>query len=214
MDIYWYGQSCFRLKGKTSSVVIDPFLPDFIGLKLPKDLQADVVLQTHNHQDHNNTSAVSGSPMVFSGPGEYEIKGIVLTGVASFHDDQQGTERGLNTIFHINMDGINIVHLGDLGQSKLTEEQLNEIGQTDILLIPVGGVYTIDAQNAANIIAQLEPRVIIPMHYSIEGLRAELQGVDSFVKQMGIEQPEELAKFTATKDKLPDEPQLIVLKIA
>lgn len=220
MDIYWYGQSCFKIKGKTSSIVIDPFTPDVIGLKLPKDLEADVVLQTHNHPDHNNISAVKsdistpiGRP-VFDAPGEYEIKGAIITGVKAFHDSTNGEDRGMNTIFHIYIDGLNIVHLGDLGQNKLTEEQIQAIAQTDILMVPVGGNYTINSQEAAQIISQLEPKIIIPMHYAVPGLKVELEGNDKFLKEMGVEEVTEVPKLTITKDKLPDEPQVIVLKIS
>lgn len=216
MDIYWYGQACFKLKGKNASVVIDPYDPEFTGLKLPKDLQADVVLTTHAHQDHNNSGAVGKSPsgtlpMAFSEPGEYEVAAVVITGINSFHDSSEGSERGLNTIFHLLFDNLDIVHLGDLGQRELTEKQIAEIGQTDILLIPVGSVYTIDAKAAANIVAQLEPRIIIPMHYKIEGLKFELEGVANFLKEMGAENALPQPKLSITKERLPEEPQVVVL---
>lgn len=216
MDIYWLGQACFKLKGKNASVVIDPFDPDFTGLKLPKDLTADVALLSHNHNDHNNSKALAQipageSPMVFSEPGEYEVAGVVITGIVSFHDDSAGSERGLNTIFHMLFEGLNIVHLGDLGQSRLTEEQVAQIGETDILLIPVGGVYTIDAKAASDIVSQLEPKIIIPMHYKVEGLKFELSGVEGFLKEMGAENIVAVPKLSVTKDKLPEEPMVVVL---
>lgn len=215
MDIYWNGQACFKLKGKNGSVIIDPFDPEFTGLKLPKDLTADFVLSSHSHQDHNNTSVVKSSSgenaRVFNGPGEYEVKGVVVTGIDSFHDNSNGSERGKNIIFHILIDNLNIVHLGDLGQERLTEEQLGQIGQTDILLVPVGGVYTIDSKIASNIVSQLEPSIIIPMHYNIEGLKFDLEPVDNFLKEMSAESTTPIPKLTITKDKLPEEPQVIVL---
>lgn len=211
MDIYWYGQALFKLKGKGATVVIDPYESDFVGFKVPKDLEADVVLITHQHQDHNNSSLVPGQPMVFSGPGEYEVKGVVITGVQSFHDNQEGKERGLNTIYQLNIDGLNVVHLGDLGQHKLTEEQINQIGQVDILLIPVGGVYTINGKEATEIIAELEPKIIIPMHYAVPGLKFPLEEVDKFKKEMGAEEVVPQAKLSMTKEKLPEEPMVVVL---
>lgn len=211
MDIYWYGQALFKLKGKTATVVVDPFDPEFVGLKLPKDLEADVVLVTHQHQDHNNASAIPGDPLVFSGPGEYEVKGVVITGVSSYHDNEGGRVRGLNTIYQLSIDGLNITHLGDLGQYKLTEEQINQIGQVDILLIPVGGVYTINSKQAVEIVAQLEPRIIIPMHYLIPGLKFPLEEVDKFQKEMGAEEAAPQAKLSITKEKLPEEPLVVVL---
>ncbi len=215
MDIFWGGQALFRIKGKTAQVVIDPFDPNYTGLKLPKDLTADLVLVSHDHKDHNNGEAAitpAGiQPMVFTQPGEYEVAGIVVTAVDSFHDSQNGAERGRNTIFHLMFEGLNIVHLGDFGQSELSEEQVAQIGEVDILLVPVGGVYTIGSKIATNIVSQLEPRVIIPMHYKIEGLKFELEGLDGFLKEMGIEEATPLPKLSITKDKLPEEPQVVVL---
>lgn len=215
MDIYWYGQACFKLKGKTTTLVIDPFDPEFIGLKFPKDVEANATLITHEHKDHNFSQGVKsldGNNLVLAGPGEYEVKGAVITGINSFHDNSEGSERGLNTIFHVQMDGLNIVHLGDLGQEKLTEEQTQTIGQADILLIPVGSVYTIDAKQASEIVVQLEPKIIIPMHYKIEKLKVELDGVEKFLKEMGVENTVPVPKLTITKDKLPEEPEVVVLK--
>ncbi|OGE19330.1 hypothetical protein A3J19_03705 [Candidatus Daviesbacteria bacterium RIFCSPLOWO2_02_FULL_41_8] len=215
MDIYWYGQACFKLKGKNASVVIDPYDPDFTGLRPPKDLSADVVLKTHDHQDHNFISVVKdpqgGVPMAFTEPGEYEVARVVITAISSFHDNSEGSERGANTIFHLLFDGLDIVHLGDLGQTKLTETQIAEIGQTDILLIPVGSVYTVDAKAASEIVSQLEPKIIIPMHYKIDGLKFELEGVEGFLKEMGAEGVVPVPKLSITKEKLPEEPQVILL---
>lgn len=211
MDIYWYGQACFKLKGKTATVVIDPFDPK-IGLKVPKptDLEADIVLVTHQHFDHNNIAAVPNNPLVIQGPGEYESKGVIITGIGVYHDSSQGSERGKNTIYGVNIDGLNIVHVGDLGH-ELTEEQVQEIGETDILMIPVGGNYTIDAKTASKVVAALEPRIVIPMHYKIAGLSVELAGVEDFLKEMGVESPAPINKLTITKEKLPEELQVLLL---
>lgn len=215
MDIYWYGQACFKLKGKNASVVIDPYDPDFTGLKIPKDLLSEVVLTSHNHKDHNFVAGVGGGqgakPMVFDKPGEYEVSGVAITGISSFHDNSEGRERGVNIIFHLLMDNLDIVHLGDLGQTKLTEEQVAQIGQTDILLIPVGSIYTIDAKAASGIVSQLEPRIIVPMHYKLEGLKFELDSVDGFLKEMGAEGVVSVPKLSITKEKMPEEPQVVVL---
>lgn len=209
MDISWYGQSFFKLKGKTATVMIDPFSPK-IGLKLPKDMQADIVLKTHDHHDHNNVSVVSGATL-FDGPGEYEVKNVIVTGVDSYHDNSQGSERGKNIIFHIQMDGLNIVHLGDLGQAELTEEQTRAIDQVDVAIVPVGGNFTISAKEAVNVINQLEPRIIIPMHYKIEGLNVEIDGVDKFLKEMGAENINPEPKLSITPEKLPEEPEVVLL---
>lgn len=215
MDIYWGGQALIRLKGKNASLVIDPFDPQFVGLKLPKELSSDVVLISHNHNDHNNSKAVVSSlgrnPMKFSDPGEYEVGGVVITGIDSFHDEEGGARRGKNTIFHLLFDGLNLVHLGDLGQSQLTEGQLTQIGEVDILFIPVGSVYTINGKTAAEIVSQLEPKIIVPIHYKLEGLKFELEGVENFLKEMGAEGVVPQTKLSITKEKLPEEPQVVVL---
>ena len=214
MDIYWLGQACFRLKGKSASVVIDPFSAEFTGLTL-SSLEGDAVLVTHQHQDHNNWQSVrlgNEKPLVFEGPGEYEVKGAVVTGIPSFHDNKNGQERGNNTIYHILMDGLSVVHLGDLGQESLSEEQVQAIDLTDILLIPVGSVYTIAAKEAAGIVSQLEPKIIIPMHYKIPGLKFDLEPVDQFLKEMGSEGIEPQPKLSISKEKLPEEPMVVVLK--
>lgn len=220
MDITWFGQSFFRIKGKSASLVIDPFDPDFLGLKFPKDVDADVVLSTHGHKDHNNTQAIGGTPLIISGPGEYEKAGISVEGISSFHDDAEGAERGKNTVYHILMDGINIVHLGDLGH-LLTDEQTSQIDAADILMVPVGGKYALDAEKAAKVAAQLEPRIIIPMHYKLSLLsgdgeipgstKDELDDVEPFLKEMGAESAAPLPKLSVTKDKLPDEPMVVLL---
>ena len=150
-------------------------------------------------------------PMVFKDPGEYEVAGVVITGINSFHDDSEGTERGKNIIFHLIFDGLNIVHLGDLGQTKLTEEQITQIGQVDILIVPVGSIYTINGKAAAAIVSQLEPKIIIPMHYKIEGLKFELEGAEGFLKEMGVENVIPQPKLSISKDKLPEEPQVVIL---
>lgn len=210
MDIYWYGQACFKLKGKSATIIIDPFAPEFTGLKLPKDLEADVAIKTHDHEDHSNLKAVTGNPVEIIGPGEYEVKGVSINGVQVFHDKKEGAERGKNTIYNIQIDGLNVVHLGDLGH-LLTEAQIQALGITDILLVPVGGTYTIDAKDAAEVVSQLEPKIIIPMHYGYPGLKFPLMGVDNFLKEMGTENIEPATKLSITKDKLPEEPQVVVL---
>ena len=211
MDIYWNGQACFKLKGKTATVITDPYDPETTGLKLPKEMDAQIVSISHDHGDHNNKAAVTGGAIVLQGPGEYESNGVSVVGIQGFHDNTKGTERGKNTIFNFMFEGLNIVHMGDFGQDTLTSEQISEIGTCDILMIPVGGVYTIDGKTAAEVVAQLEPRIVIPMHYKIDGLKFELDPVDNFLKAMGMEAPDAIMKLTVTKDKLPDEPKVVVM---
>ena len=179
MDIYWYGQACFKIKGKQATALIDPYDPSMLGLKLPKDTSADLVLKTHDHADHSNTDVAGESAVKIAGPGEYEVKGVAVTGVMTYHDKQKGVERGKNTVYNLEIEGVNIVHLGDLGQI-LEEDQLEEIGSVDVLMIPVGGVYTIDAKDAARVVAQLDPKIVIPMHYKLDDLKVDLQFGQNF----------------------------------
>tara|TARA_B100000315_G_C14439443_1_gene524016 strand:+ start:319 stop:978 length:660 start_codon:yes stop_codon:yes gene_type:complete len=188
MQIVWKGQACFQItatKGKQEQVkiLIDPY-EESIGLKLPPQ-EADIVLITHEHFDHNNKKAVKGTPFLIENSGEYEVKGVFVQGIRSFHDDVQGKERGPNTIYTIAVEGITICHLGDLGQTELTPEQLEKIGEVHVLLIPVGGTYTINGKEAPKIISQLEPNIIIPMHYLVPKLKIKLAPVEEFLRTMG-----------------------------
>ncbi len=210
MDITWYGQACFRIKGKTATLVIDPYDPTFTGLKLGK-LSADMVLVTHGHEDHNNTAIVEGEPVVIAGPGEYEVKGVTVSGIATFHDSQEGAERGKNTVYHCDIDGVSVVHLGDIGHT-LTKEQVAAISPCDILMLPVGGTYTIAADQAQEVVTQLEPAIVIPMHYKIAGLKFELDPLEKFLKEAGAEGATPQPKLTVTKDKLPVESEVVVLQ--
>lgn len=183
MDITWYGQACFSLKGKSATVAVDPFAD--IGLKEPK-LQADILLISHDHSDHSNTKAVSGDPYVIDVPGEYESHGVMIEGIPTFHDDQEGADRGPNIIYSFVLEGIHCVHLGDLGHA-LSDEVVERLGDVDVLFIPVGGQYTIDAKQAAGVVKQLQPRLTVPMHYDVPGLKVpkKLDEVDKFLKEVG-----------------------------
>lgn len=215
VDIWWYGQSCFKVKGKNASVVFDPYEGEFVGLRAPK-LDSDIVCVSHDHKDHNYAAAIKGSidnqpPFVISGPGEYEISGVNIVGIESFHDDKEGLERGKNTIYHVVIDEVNIVHLGDLGQKKLTQEQAETLSNCDILLIPVGGIYTISARDAPDIIAQIEPKIVIPMHYKLAGLKFDLDELAKFLTVMGKEKIEPVSKLSVSREKLPEEVEIAVL---
>lgn len=212
MVITWYGQSCFKIQSGETVVFTDPFDKE-IGLTPPRG-QANIVTISHEHHDHNNSEALSGEPLVVKGPGEYESLGVEIKGVFSFHDDKEGKERGVSTIYIIEIEGIKICHLGDLGQSKLTAEQIEEIDGVDILMIPVGGTLTIDGEVAVDIINQIEPRLVIPMHYKIPGLNYKIDGVEAFLKEMGIAKKETVDKLTLKKKDLPEEEmQVVVMRI-
>lgn len=212
MVITWYGQACFKIQSGETVLFTDPFSRE-IGLTPPRG-QAHIVTVSHQHFDHNNCDALSGEPLIISGPGEYETKGVSVKGLLSFHDDKEGKERGMNTIYVIEMESIKICHLGDLGQKKLTDQQLEEIDEVDILMIPVGGGFTIDGEEAGDIVNQIEPRIVIPMHYKIPGLNLKFEGVDVFLKEMGQAKKEAVDKLTIKKKDLPEEEtQIVVMKI-
>ena len=215
MHIIWHGQSCFEIAasqkvGEQVIIIIDPFSED-IGLKLPK-LEADILLVTHSHYDHNNVKGVGGSTFLAQGPGEYERKDIFIQGIPSFHDEKEGKERGQNTIYIIEAEGMRLCHLGDFGQKELTPEQLEQIGDIDILMVPIGGTYTIDARGAAKIISQIEPRIFIPMHYRLPQLSIKIDGLEPFLSEMGRKSAEPQEKLLVKKkDLIAEETKIVVL---
>jgi len=207
MDITSLGHSSLRIRGKTTTVVTDPFDSKFLGLKFPKHIAADIVTVSHEHKDHNAVSQIEGNPYVVSGPGEYEIKGVGIVGILSHHDAEN---KELNTIYRIEMEDLSIVHLGDLGR-MLTTDEVDALDGVDILMIPVGGTYTIDATQAAKLVSEIDPIIIIPMHYQKPGLKFDLAPVSAFLKETGQETVTAQSKLTISKGKLPEQKQIIVL---
>lgn len=218
MEITFLGHSCFRIKGKKNTIVADPYEHPQLGFKMPQT-SADIVTISHHHQDHNNVAGVKGTtkrkePFIVDGLGEYEIAGVFIYGIASYHDKSGGAKRGENTIYVINLDGLRLVHLGDLGH-KLTETQLEELNGADILFIPVGGTFTIDDNEAVEVIGQIEPLIVIPMHYKTKEMKPDFGinlTVDDFLKAIGEEEIKAKDKLTISKDKLPEEREIVVLK--
>ena len=213
MDITFLGHSSFRIKGKNVTLVTDPYYAKLVGLKYPR-VSADIVTVSHGHDDHNKVENVSGVKKVISGPGEYEIMGVSIIGIASFHDDKKGKLRGKNTVYVIEMDGLRLVHLGDLGH-KLSDNILEGIGNVDVLMIPVGGEYTIGPSTAADIVRDVEPRTTIPMHYQMKGLNPEIFGkltsVDAFLSDVGLS-AETMDKLTIKKESLGEDQKVVVLE--
>ena len=203
MVITWYGQACFKIQSGERVLAIDPFSKE-IGLTPPR-FRADIALVTHAHYDHSNVETITGDPFVISSPGEYEVKETYIRGLETFHDAHDGKERGKNTIYMIEMEDIRILHMGDFGEKELRDETLDAIGDTDILMIPVGGTYTIDAGAAVKIINQIEPKIVIPMHYKIPRVKADLAGVEVFLKEMGAQSVSPAEKLTLKKKDLPQE---------
>ncbi|MEX1061678.1 MAG: MBL fold metallo-hydrolase [Patescibacteria group bacterium] len=212
MKIEYLGHSSFKITHKTGVLVIDPFDP-YVGLPVKK-VEANLVLSSHDHKDHRYLESVTGDPFVVTAPGEYEVGGVKVRGFSSYHDDQEGKERGRNTVYLFEVEGVSLCHLGDLGH-LLSEQTVEEMGDLGVLFVPVGGIYTIDAPTAAKVVAQLEPRYIIPMHYRVEGMDKsfnDLAPVKTFLEEMGIEDQEEVVKLEVSTGTLPEEPKVVVLQ--
>jgi L-ascorbate metabolism protein UlaG (beta-lactamase superfamily) len=214
MKLKWLGHSCFLITSETGlRIITDPY-PQGSGLNYsPINEAADIVTVSHDHFDHNNISAVSGKPEVITGNGVKNVKGIQFKGIATHHDESQGKERGTNTIFCFSVDGIKLCHLGDLGH-RLSKEQIAEIGALDILFIPIGGVFTIDAKMASTVSDDLKPKVVIPMHCKTHKCDWPLNTIEDFlagkknVKKLNSSETE----FKA--GKLPEATEIMVLQPA
>lgn len=168
MKIKWFGHSCFMLTAETGTkIVIDPY-HNMLGYKLP-EIDAHIVTTSHDHSDHNNIGAVKGDFVHIKNSGTFFQEGIGIKGVQTFHDNVSGAERGKNIVYNFTLDGLNVCHCGDLGH-LLNLDQINEIGRVDILLLPVGGRFVLDASSAAEVMNQLNPAVVIPMHYRTKAL--------------------------------------------
>src|SRR3972149_6900457 len=212
MEISYLGHSSFKLKGKTASVVTDPFSSE-IGIKFSK-VDAEIVTVSHyQHNDHGNVEGVSAVKKAIDAPGEYEVMEVSILGFASFHDSKKGEERGGNTIYVIEMDGLRLCHLGDLGH-MLSDELIENLGDIDILMIPVGGTYTIDSKEAVSVVQAIEPSIVIPMHYQTPGLNqqvfAKLAPVDDFLKEVGLT-AEKMPKLSIKKEEINPEVQKVVV---
>ena len=168
MEITWLGQSCFRIKSTHGVVITDPYSPD-TGYIMGKQT-ARIVTVSHQHPDHNFTQGIGGEPRIVDRPGEYEISNTLIVGINTFHDNEQGKLRGRNVVYLIEMDEISVCHLGDLGH-LLNSQQVEQLQHIDILMIPVGGITSLDGAMAAEVVRQLSPKVVIPMHYKTPALK-------------------------------------------
>jgi len=182
MKVRWLGHACFLItSGDGLRIITDPYAVGGGIDYSPISETADVVLVSHDHSDHNNVSAVQGKPDLVKGIGIKTVKGIQFNGVATSHDASQGTQRGSNVVFCFTIDGLKLCHLGDLGH-VLIPGQVTEIGAVDILFVPVGGFFTVDATEASQVCDQLKPRVTIPMHFKTPKCSYPIASVDDFLK--------------------------------
>jgi L-ascorbate metabolism protein UlaG (beta-lactamase superfamily) len=205
MEITWYGLSCFRLtERKHAPIVTDPYNAK-LGLP-PLKLKADVVTISHDAKGHNYATAVSGTQHTLTGPGEYDIGSVFITGIRTAADAKTNN----NVIFMFDFNGITVAHLGDL-QKVPTQTQIEALEAVKILLLPVGGGSSLNAAQASELVSMLEPSIVIPMHYQIPGLNLELDSVDRFLKEMGVTDPTEEQSLKITSSSLNEETEIVLL---
>jgi L-ascorbate metabolism protein UlaG (beta-lactamase superfamily) len=217
MEITYCGHSCFKLKAKDGMVIyIDPFNSEMVGLPLPKDV-ADVLIMSHQHEDHNAASVITGpvkrqSTFVIDKEGEYEIAGVQISAMRTYHDKETGAERGKNLVTAIVMDGLNVVHLGDLGH-KLSDSQVEKLGSVDVLMAPVGGHFTLDIEGIMEVVKEIQPSYVIPMHYKVSGGKIEeLTPLESFLEKNKLPvTPEAVHKAKIEESSLPDDTQILLM---
>jgi L-ascorbate metabolism protein UlaG (beta-lactamase superfamily) len=208
-EIIWLGHACFRLKSKDATLITDPY-DKSLGLGSPGQ-RADIVTISHDHPHHNAVATVKGEPVVINGPGEYEIRGVFITGVWSFADDTGGKERGRNNVFLFQLDDLVVCHLGSLGHT-LNSQQLEAIGDVDVLLVPVGGNVSLSAGRASEVISQIEPKVVVPMHYSTGRESLASDNLDKFTKEMGLKDLTTQDKLSLKASELGEGMQVVVLE--
>jgi L-ascorbate metabolism protein UlaG (beta-lactamase superfamily) len=207
-EFRWFGHSCFRIKAREATVLTDP-VGRVTGYAMPKQ-QVDIVTISHDHPGHANLDAVKPEYQLVKGPGEYELHEVFITGIRTYHDDKKGKELGYNTVYLIELEGLVICHLGDLGHI-LTEEQAEAMAGCDVLLVPAGGGSVLDPTLAAEVVSQLEPKIVIPMQYATEIGDKKLGGVDAFCKQLGIEMPAPEDKLVLRQSDLGEAMRLVIL---
>ncbi len=210
VDIDWFGQSCFRIREGAVTVVTDPY-DKSIGYTLPR-LRADIVTVSHDAPGHANAAAIKGDPKVLTRPGEYEIKGVFITGIQSWRGPSaKGEAKEENTIFVFEFGDLTVCHLGDLNR-VLTQAQVESMPDIDILMVPVGGGSALDADKAAEVISQLEPKIVIPMHYKTAYVNLPLDPLHKFLKEMGVADQAPQDSLRVTRSQLPEETQVVVLE--
>lgn len=216
MELTWLGHSCFRLRGREAVVVTDPPQPA-LGYALARlgggtNAAPNIVTVSHGHPGHNYLDIGGAESKVLTGPGEYEIAGVFVTGLATYHDDSSGAKRGRNIVFAITLDDVTVVHLGDLGH-LLSASQIEQLPEIDVLLTPVGGVSTIDGAQAAELVAQLQPRLVVPMHFQTDMEHTQrLEKADRFLREIGQREAVPQGRLNVTRSNLPNPTQVVLLE--
>ncbi len=211
MEITWYGHSCFRLTERgMASVVTDPFDNGSIGYEAIK-LKADIVTVSHDASGHNNAKAVKGTSHVITGPGEYEIGGVFITGVQTNGHSKKDDDELPNTLYVFDYDGITIAHLGDLRRVP-SQTEVEALGSVNVALVPVGSGGGLNAAKAAEVISLLEPNIVVPMHYATKDTKLKLDSLDKFLKEMGLSASQSESSLKVTRSGLPEETHVIVLE--
>lgn len=209
MKIKWLGHSCFKIIGSNGvRILTDPF-DDNVGYKIPS-VEAEIVTTSHSHYDHNYVDCVIGNFEVINTIGNFNVKGVPITGILTYHDNENGTKRGNNIIYKFEVDGLSICHMGDIGH-MLTPEQVIAIGKVDVIFIPVGGNYTVDAEGAIEVINMLNPKLILPMHYKTPVINLDIAGVEVFVDKIGGAEKINSQVLEVNASQLPNERKVILL---
>ena len=208
MEITWLGHSCFQIKSKDAVIITDPCHPS-TGYPLD-NLQADIVTVSHSHPGHCYTEAITSEFREIKDPGEYELRGVFIMGISTFHDADQGKQRGKNTIYVMEIDGVTLCHLGDLGHLP-SSDLIDDMGAIEVLFIPVGGVSSLDGSAAAEVTKRLTPKIVIPMHYMTPASSRELEPVDKFLKELGVAKIDPKPKLIVNRPTLPTSTQVITL---
>lgn len=212
MEIVWYGHSCFRfIERGMAAVVTDPFDNEVAGYE-PLKLRADIVTVSHDAPGHNFISAVKGAMHTLSGPGEFEIGGVFITGVQTDTNNKKSADRPRNTLFLFDFDGLTIAHLGDLSQVP-SQSEVEALGTVNVALVPVGSGNGLNAAKAAEVISLLEPNIVIPMHYANQAGMLDLDPLSKFLKEMGLTAHETVPGLKITRSGLPDETKVVVLDV-
>lgn len=209
-EIKWFGHACFRLRSRDATILTDP-VPRSLGYKMERQ-RADIVTISHEHPGHNAMEVLNNSPKLVNGPGEYEMNDVFITGIRTYHDDSRGAERGRNTAYLFELEDVIVCHLGDLGHA-LAEEQVESLSRVDVLIIPVGGGPALDAAKAVEVIAQLEPKVIIPMQYKTAVGDAGRDPLERFLKEMGVGEVAPREKYVVRAADLGETAEVVVLEL-